>query len=79
MEGGIGGLLALCGLVCWFVILIDAFKREVWKGLASLLCGLYMLYYAFFEFEHKNKWLIVLGLLFFGSSGVSLLRAYLPY
>ena len=51
---------ALAGLVGWIIIVIDAFQDEVWKGIASLLCGLYLLYYALFEFEHDNKWMIVL-------------------
>jgi translocator protein len=54
-------LFALVGIGCAVVILIDAFKDAVWKGLVALLCGCYMLYYAFFEFDHEHKWLILLG------------------
>jgi hypothetical protein len=49
------------GLVCWIIILIDAFQDAIWKGIVSLLCGLYLLYYAIFETEADNKWLIVVG------------------
>ena len=49
------------GVVCSIIILIEAFQDEVWKGLVCLLCGLYGLYYMIFEFEHENKWGIVLG------------------
>lgn len=50
----------IAGLVASIIILIDAFQDAIWKGLVSLFCGLYLLYYAFFEFEHDNKWLLVL-------------------
>ena len=65
----IGGLCALAGLVAGFIILIEAFKDEIWKGLLSLLCGLYGLYYALFEFDHEQKWTIVLTALFGGGVG----------
>ncbi len=50
----------LAGLIGWILILIEAFKDEIWKGILGLLCGLYFLYYALFDFEHDDKWLIVL-------------------
>lgn len=66
---GLGGLLWIASLVCTIIILIDAFKNEVWKGIVGLICGLYLLYYAFAEFEHEKKWLIVLGSLLGGVIG----------
>lgn len=57
----IGLLLSILGLVCAIIILIDAFKDAIWKGLVGLLCGLYLIYYAFVEFDHEKKWLIILG------------------
>jgi hypothetical protein len=51
---------AIAGVVGWIIILIEAFKDEIWKGVLCLLCGLYMLYYALFDFEHENKWLVIL-------------------
>jgi hypothetical protein len=57
----LGLAFCLLGLVCWIIILIDAFKSAVWKGLVGLLCGLYLLYYAFAEFEHEKKWTIIAG------------------
>ena len=57
-----GGIFEIIALICSIIILVDAFKNEVWKGLVSLFCcGLYFIYYALFEFEHENKWLIVFG------------------
>lgn len=58
---GLGLVGAVISVVCMILILIDAFQDELWKGLVALLCGVYMLYYAFAEFEHEHKWLIVLG------------------
>jgi hypothetical protein len=57
----LGLVASLGGLVCWIIILIDAFKNAVWKGLVGLLCGLYLLYYAITEFEHDKKWMIIGG------------------
>ena len=57
-------LAAICGivsLICAIIILIDAFKNEIWKGIVGLLCGLYLLYYAIVEFQHEKKWLIIAG------------------
>ena len=56
----IAAAFGIAGLIASILILIEAFKDEVWKGIVSLLCGLYFLYYALFEFEHDNKWLLVL-------------------
>lgn len=57
----LGGLLSIAGLIFWLIILIDAFKNEVWKGIVGFICGLYLLYYAIVEFQHEKKWLIVGG------------------
>ena len=57
-------ILAVCfgliGFGCSIIIIIEAFKDEIWKGILCLLCGLYMIYYGLFDFEHENKWLIFL-------------------
>ena len=60
---GLGGLAYIAGFVCTIIILIDAFKNEIWKGVVSILCGLYLLYYMFAEFESDNKVLIIIGAL----------------
>lgn len=57
----LAGIAGILSLVCWVVILIDAFRDEIWKGILFLLCGFYGLYYAIFDFEHDNKWPIVIG------------------
>ncbi len=58
---GLGGLLLIVSVVCWVILLIAAFKAEVWKGIAGFFCGLYLLYFAITEYQADNKWLIVGG------------------
>ena len=55
-----GIILMIAGVVCTILIVIAAFQDEVWKGLVSLLCGLYFLYYSFFEYDSEYKWEIAL-------------------
>lgn len=62
-------LFGIAGFVAAIIILIEAFKDQIWKGLVCLLCGFYMLYYAIFDFEHENKWLLVL--LWLGGGGIA--------
>jgi len=54
-------IFGLVALVCNIIILIDAFQNEVWKGILSLFCGFYLLYYMFAEFSHDKKALILAG------------------
>jgi uncharacterized membrane protein YhaH (DUF805 family) len=74
MVSLLAGLLYLVSFGCWLVILIDAFRDEVWKGIVALLCGLYLLYYGFFEFEHEYKWAIVLLGLFGTGAATAMMR-----
>ena len=60
IHGIIGAVICV---VCWLIILVDAFQDEIWKGIVGILCSLYLLYYAIVEFDHPNKWMIVLGYL----------------
>ena len=62
-------LLGIGSLVCWVIIFIDMFRDAVWKGIVGLLCGLYALYYAIFEFDHSEKLIIVLVAIFGGGLG----------
>jgi len=55
----LGWILTLGSLVGWIIILIDAFKNAVWKGILGFFCGLYLLYYAFAEFQHEKKGMII--------------------
>lgn len=60
----LGCLVGLAGIGCWIYTIVEAFRDEIWKGFLTLLCGLYWLYYVFFDFEDDNKWPIVLGAIF---------------
>jgi hypothetical protein len=70
----LGGILALASLAGSIYMLYEAFCDEVWKGFVSLLCGLYMLYWAIFEWEHDYKWPIFLGTMACSSAAGLLLR-----
>lgn len=67
-------LAGLGGIACSIIILIEAFRDEIWKGLLGLLCGFYLLYYAIFDFEHEWKWPIILGSIGGGSIAAGLFR-----
>lgn len=64
-------VFGVVGLVAYIIILIDAFRDAIWKGIVGILCGLYLLYYAIFEFEHEYKWpLVLLWILGWGAGGL---------
>lgn len=55
----LGLVCSLASLVCSIIILIDAFKTEVIKGVLCLCIPFYILYYAITQFENENKGLII--------------------
>jgi len=59
-------LFGLACIVCSLIIWIDAFKNSLLKGLLCVFCWIYFVWYALFEFQHDNKFLIVLGALICG-------------
>lgn len=55
-------LVYACGLastVCGIIILISAFQDDVGKGFLCLCVPFYVLFYAFSEFDHEKKELIL--------------------
>ncbi|MFI5384744.1 MAG: hypothetical protein ACHQ50_01365 [Fimbriimonadales bacterium] len=54
---------AVIWLVCWMIIVVDAFKYEIWAGLLAIIFPPYFIYWAIFEFEHDRKWTLVIGAL----------------
>ena len=56
-------LFSLATLVCWIFVIVEAFQNDTWAGVFCIVCGLYAIYYAIFEFDHDRKWLIVGGAL----------------
>ena len=59
-------VLALLCFCSTAIIIIDAFKSALWKGLLCFICGFYYIIYALFEFKHESKFWIVLCSLFSG-------------
>lgn len=62
-------IFGLICAICSILILIDAFQKSLLKGLFCLICCFYFFWYALFEFEHENKFLIVLGSFIGGGVG----------
>lgn len=48
-------LLALLSVVAWLFVIIHAFQRSVGTGFLVLCIPLYLLWYAFSQFEHRQK------------------------
>ena len=57
----LAALFALISLVCAFFLVRHAFGRSVGTGVLVLLLPAYVLVYAFGQFEHRRKGLIVAG------------------
>jgi translocator protein len=62
----LAALFGVITLVCAVFLLVHAFRRSLGTGMMVLLVPCYMLVYAFSQFEHPRKNLILAG--FFGSS-----------
>ena len=62
----LAALFGLITFVCAFFLLVHAFRRSLGTGMMVLLVPCYMLVYAFSQFEHPRKNLILAG--FFGGT-----------
>lgn len=62
----LAALFGLVTVVCAFFLFLHAFRRSVGTGMMVLLIPCYILFYAFSQFEHPRKNLILAG--FFGCS-----------
>ncbi len=62
----LAALFGLVTLVCTAFLLVHAFRRSVGTGMMVLLIPCYLPFYAFSQFEHPRKNLILAG--FFGCS-----------
>jgi hypothetical protein len=69
-----GEVLIAVGAVCAVLILIHAFRRSVGTGMMVALLPFYVFVYAFSQFEHRRKGLVIAG--FFGGliAGVVLVQ-----
>jgi uncharacterized membrane protein HdeD (DUF308 family) len=57
----LGLALQLVAVVCWVVIFAHAFQRSLGTGVMVLLLPIYNVVYAFTQFEHRRKGLILAG------------------
>ena len=57
----LAALFGLVTFVCAAFLLVHAFRRSVGTGMMVLLVPCYVLVYAFSQFEHPRKGLIVAG------------------
>lgn len=73
--GVLAWLFVVAAFVCGLIILIDAFKSAVWKGIVGLLCGLYLLFYGVTEFKHEKRGLILAGYII-GALGAGTLNVW---
>ena len=65
----LAALFGLVTLLCAVLLVVHAFRRSVGTGMMVLLIPFYILFYAFSQFEHPRKNLIVAG--FFAGSLLS--------
>jgi hypothetical protein len=57
----LGLLLQLVAVVCWVLIFAHAFQRSLGTGVMVMLIPIYNLVYAFTQFEHRRKGLVLAG------------------
>lgn len=57
----LGLVLQLLAVVCWVFIFAHAFNRSLGTGVMVLLIPIYNLVYAFTQFEHPRRGLILSG------------------
>jgi uncharacterized membrane protein HdeD (DUF308 family) len=57
----LGLVLQLLAVVCWVFIFAHAFQRSLGTGVMVLLLPIYNVVYAFTQFEHRRKGLILAG------------------
>ena len=50
---------AVASVICWLIILIDAFSEGVIEGIFCLIVPFYICYFAFAKFDHGRKGLIL--------------------
>ena len=57
----LGLLLQFISVVCWVFIFTHAFQRSLGTGVMVLLIPIYNVVYAFTQFEHRRKGLVLAG------------------
>ncbi|MFL5318707.1 MAG: hypothetical protein ACJ790_03555 [Myxococcaceae bacterium] len=67
----LAAFLALVSAGAWLFIVIHAFQRSVGTGFLVMLIPFYLLWYAFSQFEHPQKGIILAA--FFGAGMLSVI------
>ncbi len=57
----LGVVLQFVAVICWVFIFAHAFQRSLGTGVMVLLIPIYNVVYAFTQFEHRRKGLILAG------------------
>ncbi len=57
----VGLLFGAVSTACWAFIILHAFRRSVGTGVMVLFVPCFIFYYAFAQFEHPRKGLLVAG------------------
>ena len=57
----LGLLLIFVSVLCYALVLVHAFSRSVGTGFMVLCLPVYTLYYAFSQFDHRRKGLVLAG------------------
>lgn len=57
----VGLLLQLVAVSCWVLIFVHAFQRSLGTGVMVLLIPIYNVVYAFTQFEHPRRGLVLSG------------------
>ncbi len=57
----LGLVLQFVAVVCWVLIFAHAFQRSLGTGVMVMLIPIYNLVYAFTQFEHRRKGLVLAG------------------
>ncbi|MCU0696573.1 MAG: hypothetical protein MUC96_08600 [Myxococcaceae bacterium] len=57
----LGLVLQLVAVACWVLIFAHAFQRSLGTGVMVMLIPIYNLVYAFTQFEHRRKGLVLAG------------------
>lgn len=57
----LGLLFIFVAIACWTVIILHGFQRSIGTGFMVLLIPIVNVFYAFTQFEHRRKGLIIAG------------------
>jgi MFS family permease len=75
LLAALSALCAAVALLCAVLVLVHAFRRSAGTGAMVLLVPAYVLLYAFSQFEHRHKGLVVAGLIGCGTLAAVLFGA----